>query len=62
MLLRDVKPVKKIEDPYCKATENIPGDLGTDVGFTPFQTNSRLIRYQHNLVLLKRWLLQPVRL
>lgn len=28
MLVGDVKPVKKVEDPYCKATENIPGDLG----------------------------------
>lgn len=42
MLVGDVKPVKKVEVPYYKATENIPWDLRTDVGFAPFQTTFRL--------------------
>lgn len=29
-----MKPVKKVKDPYCKATRNIPGDLGTDLKST----------------------------
>lgn len=62
MLVGNVKPVKKVEDPYCKAVENIPGDLGTDVGFAPFQTDLRLVRFQCDIVPLKRWLQQPVHL